>query len=112
MKGRRMAISLVVAAIFGIFCAYGTSGVQIPDFQITMPYLATVFYSRLLIGFAIGLAGSAVLLKGRYKNAALRGAIIGAVVSIGISIYGGAEVFIAAGIIYGIVTDLVATRFG
>jgi len=109
---RRLSVSLVVSAIFGILCAWGTSTVQIPGFAMTMPYLLTVFYARLLMGFLIGFSGGLVMLKGRFSNAALRGAIMGVITSISISFYGGAAVFIGAGIIYGIITDLLATKFG
>lgn len=109
-NGKRMAISLIIAAFFGFFCAYGTSGVEIPGFTITLEYLATIFYARLLIGFAIGLAGGWVLVKSRVKNAALRGGIIGAVVTPVISFYGGWEIFMLFGILYGIITDVVATK--
>ncbi|MBM3303540.1 MAG: hypothetical protein FJY76_00445 [Candidatus Aenigmarchaeota archaeon] len=109
---RRLLVSLVVSAIFGILCAYGTSNVQIPGFTMTMPYLMTIFYARLLTGFLIGFAGSWAILKSRYGNAALRGAIMGIISSVSISFYGGAAVFIGAGIIYGIITDVLATKFG
>ena len=107
---KRMGISLLLAGFFGAGCAYGTSTAQIPGFTATMPYLLTIFYGRLLMGFIIGLAGGVVLVKGALKNAALRGGTIGAVCSIGISFYGGAAVFITAGIVYGVITDCVATR--
>jgi hypothetical protein len=109
---KRMLVSLLLAAFFGLGCAYGTSTVEIPGFTVTMPYLETIFYARLLMGFMIGLAGGVVLLKGATKNAVLRGAVIGAISSVSISFYGGAEVFIAAGIVYGIITDVVATKTG
>jgi len=110
INGKRMLVSLLLASFFGAGCAYGTSTAQIPGFTVTMPYLETIFYARLLMGVIIGLAGGVVLLKGAVKNAAVRGAIIGAVCSISISFYGGAAIFIAAGIVYGIITDVVATK--
>ena len=111
MNIKRMIIAVIVSAIFGIFCAYGTSNVEIPNFEITMAYLYTIFYARLLIGVFIGIADNINLLKGKYQNSILRGAVFGLLASIVISFYGGALVFIAAGIIYGIITDLIATRF-
>ena len=71
----------------------------------------TIFYARLLIGFFVGIGGHIQLLTNKYQNAAIRGAIFGLIASIVISFYGGGEVFIGAGIIYGVVTDLIATRF-
>ncbi len=109
---KRLAISLVVSAIFGILCAYGTSTIQIPGFTMTMEYLLAVFYARLMMGFLVGFTGGVNLLKRKYGNSALRGAIMGVIASVSISFYGGAAVFIGAGIIYGIITDLVATKLG
>jgi ABC-type Mn2+/Zn2+ transport system permease subunit len=108
----RMTIALAMAALFGFFCAYGTSTIEIPGFTMTMEYMLTIFYSRLMIGLLVGFAGCLVILKKPMANAALRGAMLGGIMSIGISFYGGAEIFIMAGIIYGMITDVVATRFG
>lgn len=110
INGKRMLISLLLAGFFGLVCAYGTSTVEIEGFTITLPYLATIFYARLLMGFMIGLAGGVLILKGDMKNAVVRGAVLGVISSIVISFYGGGEIFIAAGIVYGIITDVVATK--
>jgi Mg/Co/Ni transporter MgtE len=112
MKAKRMAISLFVAALCGVFCAYGTSTVQIPGFQVTMPYLLTIFYSRLLIGLVVGLAENIRLIRIELWNSILRGAVMGAIMSVSISFYGGAQVFIPFGMIYGAITDYLATRLG
>ena len=111
MNAKRLLIALVISAIFGIFCAYGTSAVEIEGFEITLPYLITIFYTRLLIGFFVGIGDNVELIKKKYHNAALRGGLFGLITSIVISFYGGGEFFIIFGIIYGIITDLVATRF-
>ncbi len=107
---KRMAIALILAAFFGVMCAWGTSTVEIPGFVMTTEYLLTVFYARLMIGFLVGFSGGLVMLKGKTANAALRGGIMGLIASISISFYGGTAIFIAAGIVYGIITDVVATR--
>jgi len=112
MNVKRLVIALVLSAFFGAGCAYGTSTVEIPGFTVTMPYLLTIFYARLLIGFFVGLCGGLTLVKSKYLNAVLRGAMFGLITSVVISFYGGAVIFIAAGLIYGIITDLLATRFG
>ncbi|WP_455276710.1 hypothetical protein [[Eubacterium] cellulosolvens] len=112
MNIKRMLISLVVSALCGVFCAYGTSTVEIPGFEVTMPYLLTIFYNRLLMGFVIGLAGSVRILKKESFNSIIRGIVIGAIISVGISFYGGGFAFIGAGILYGALTDFLATRFG
>ncbi|UCD04305.1 MAG: hypothetical protein JSW73_01555 [Candidatus Woesearchaeota archaeon] len=111
MNRKRIAIAVLIAALFGAFCAYGTSTIEIPGFEMTVAYLSTIFYARLLLGVFVGIGDNIKILKGTYKNAALRGAIFGILTSIVISFYGGAVTFIGAGIIYGIITDLLATRF-
>jgi hypothetical protein len=108
---KRLLISLVIAAFFGLFCVYGTSSVEIEGLEITLPYLLTIFYARLLIGFFVGIGDNVVILKKKYQNAILRGALFGLITSIVISFYGGGEFFIIFGIIYGIITDLIATKF-
>jgi len=107
-----MGIALLIAGLFGFFCAYGTSNVEIPGFEVTLPYLMTIFYARLLIGFFVGFGGHVKFVKGEMKNAVVRGAVFGIITTIVISFYGGAGIFMAAGIIYGIITDLLATKFG
>jgi len=111
MNLKRLLIALVISAVFGIFCAYGTSTIEIVGFEITLPYLLTIFYARLLIGFFVGIGDNIEIIKNKYQNAAIRGAIFGIITSIGIAFYGGGEIFIIFGIIYGTITDLVATRF-
>lgn len=111
MNKKRLIIALFVSALFGIFCAYGTSTVEIEGFEITLAYLLSVFYARLLIGFFVGIGEHVKIVDNTYQNAALRGALFGIIASIVLSFYGGWEFFLGAGIIYGIITDLVATRF-
>jgi hypothetical protein len=109
---KRMGIALIVAAIFGLFCAYGMTTVEIPGVEITLSLLLMTFYARLLIGFVIGLSEHVKLLGREPHNSILRGAVMGGIVSIVVSFYGGGEVMISFGIIYGIITDFLATRFG
>lgn len=111
LNKKRMLIALMLAAFFGLGCAYGTSTAEIEGFTPTLPCLATILYGRLLMGFMIGLAGGVAILKGEMRNAVIRGAAIGIISSIAISFYGGGSIFIMAGIVYGIITDVVATRF-
>ncbi len=111
MKTKRLLIALLISGLFGLFCAYGTSTVEIEGFEITLPYLLSVFYARLLIGFFVGTDEHINILQNTYQNAALRGALFGIIASIVLSFYGGAEFFIGAGIVYGIITDVVSTRF-
>jgi hypothetical protein len=97
---------------FAVKRAYGTSTVEIEGFEITLPYLITIFYSRLLIGLVIGLSEDIKLLERELLNSVTRGALMGAMVSIGISFYGGSLIFITAGIVYGALADLLSTKLG
>lgn len=107
---KRMLIALVMASVFGFFCAWGTTTVEIPGFVVSLPYLATVFYARVLIGFAVGLNSNMKIAENENVNSLTRGALMGAIVSPVISFFGGFEILMCAGIIYGALTDLVATK--
>ncbi len=112
MGMKRLAIAIVIGMLAGIFCAYGTTVANVPGLVMTMPLLAMIFYNRLIIGLTVGLAGGVILVKGKMLNAALRGVVLGAIVSIGISFNGGGELLILFGMVYGLVADLLATKFG
>lgn len=111
-KMKRMIIAILVASFFGFFCAYGTSMVEIPGFEMTAEYLATIFYSRLMIGLIIGVAEDFKITGKEPVNSLVRGGVLGGLMSGTISFYGGAVIFIAAGVIYGAITDFVATKWG
>ena len=111
MNKKRLGIALLLSGLFGVFCAYGTSTVEIEGFEITLPYILTIFYARVLIGFFVGISEHIQILKNKYQNAALRGAIFGLIASIVIAFYGGGEILMSAGTVYGLITDVVATRF-
>ena len=67
-----------------------------------------IFYDRVLLGFVVGIA------YGLKIHPLIRGAIIGAVVSLLIAIPSGitgGALLMGAGVVYGMVTDLVATKF-
>lgn len=103
---RRIKISLALGVIAGVICLYGTM-TSIPG-VLTIPILATIFYDRILLGFVVGIA------DGFKINPLIRGAIIGAVVSLLIAIPSGitgGALLVGAGVVYGIFIDLVATKF-
>lgn len=118
MKMKRMIIALVVSGLFGIYCSYATyeylKTADIPGL-VTMEYLLTIFYNRLILGFIIGFVEDITMIKKRLLNSIVRGVVLGAIISLGISFYGfftGSYTFILFGILYGAVTDLLATKFG
>jgi hypothetical protein len=103
---RRIKISMALGGVAGAICLYGTLA-SIPG-VLTLPILATIFYDRVLLGFVVGIA------YGLKIHPLIRGAIIGAVVSLIVAIPSGiigGAFLMGAGVVYGIVTDLVATKF-
>jgi hypothetical protein len=107
MNTRRVLMSIVLGIIFGAICAFGSAG-NLPSGVPAAPILATIFYNRVLLGLVIGIAG------GIEVHPALRGTVFGAIVSIAIAIpsgISGGAILIAAGVIYGIITDVLATKY-
>lgn len=105
MNLRRVAISTVLGAAAGAICAYG-SATSVPS--LTLPILASIFYDRLLLGFVVGIA------DGIDVRPAMRGLVLGLVVSALIAIPSGLEggaILMAAGAVYGLVIDILASRF-
>lgn len=105
MNLKRISISIALGFIFGAVCLYGTMN-SIPG-QLSPPILATIFYDRLLLGLVIGVAG------GLPVNPILRGAVLGAAVSLIIAIPSGyiGALLLGAGVVYGVLIDWAATRF-
>lgn len=116
MNSRRTAIAMLVGAASGLFCAYGTAMVQIPGVVVTFWTLVAIFYNRLLLGFVVGIADGVALLRGKLRNAALRGALLGIAVSLGIVLWSEPTASsltpVALGAVYGLVADVLATKFG
>ena len=95
-----------MGVVAGAICLYGTM-TSIPG-MLTWPILATIFYDRVLLGFVVGIA------YGLRMHPLIRGAVIGAVVSLLIAIPSGitgGALLMGAGVVYGIIVDLVATKF-
>ena len=110
----RMTIALVIGALFGIFCAWATSNAPIPAQWLTVEFLIYIWYNRLILGFVLGISDNIKIIKSKYGNSIVRGAIIGTIVSVILVIIPGwpAISYLFAGTIYGIVIDLIATKFG
>jgi len=95
----------------GIFCIIGAGmrlGVQGNEL-----FLLATWFNRVLIGLVVGLAGDVKISDG-WKNAAIRGATLGLIVSLSFFLstaFKDLAGFIA-GIIYGLIADLVATKWG
>jgi len=116
MNTKRILIATAIGLLCGIFCAYGTMWKvrqgELDTELATTGALAFIVVNRLLIGFIVGLADRIKL------NCVLRGAIIGAVVSLMIGIFPVLEgnvtsalTVIGFGVAYGIIADAAATKF-
>ncbi|MBD3388968.1 MAG: hypothetical protein GF416_07775 [Candidatus Altiarchaeales archaeon] len=116
MSSKRMAIAVVVGLLSGIFCAVGTAQMADEgkfDFEVTNGLLASTVYNRILIGLVVGLAGGIAM------HPVLRGALAGAIVSMAISIHPivdgnpmGGLMPLLFGIAYGVIADVLSTRYG
>ena len=114
MNVKRFSIALILGAIAGFLCAYGTKMAVAEgtlDLKLTDGILASVFYNRLLIGMVIGIAGGLSL------TAWLRGLIIGVIVSLAMGItplvdgnLHGMLVIVGAGAVYGLIIDFIASK--
>ena len=109
MKAKRLVIATILGILCGIFCMYGTM-IKFPgEFGTLM--LIGIVYNRALIGIVIGIADNIDL------HPAMRGAIIGVVVSMAMIIFivdsdsSGALIVLAFGLVYGVLIDVVTTKF-
>lgn len=104
-----------MGAILGIFCILGVSqrmpANPLPNATI---YLIGAWYNRVVMGIMIGFAGEFVLLPGEKTtlNSILRGALLGAIVSVGFAFFQQAltVTYFFAGIGFGTINDVVTTR--
>ena len=114
-KIKRLLIGTVMGAILGIFCIIGVS-FRLPDpvYPNATVYLIGAWYNRVVMGALIGLAGGIKLYKNENNlvNSIIRGALIGAFVSVSFSFLSQAiELpYFFAGIVWGLVNDLITTR--
>ncbi len=112
---KRLIIGIVMGAFLGIFCVIGVS-LRLPNpvYPNATIYLTGAWYNRVVMGALIGLAGGIKLYKDENNivNSIIRGAIIGAFVSVGFSFLSQSITltYFLAGIAWGIVNDLVTTR--
>jgi hypothetical protein len=111
MKMKRLIISLIIGALSGLFCIFWTY-LEMSGFETTIQYLITIFYNRLLIGFVVGISNSLKIINRNPQNTILRGAIIGAIISVALYIQTGSLGFIPPGIVFGAIADFLATKYG
>jgi len=108
MGTKRLKISLLTGAILGVVCIIGASVRS--GFQSEAYWLFALWYNRLLMGLVIGLPWQ----NSGLKKAVVRGAFLGLFVSFAFySATGFSDVVsFLAGILYGIIIEYFAFRFG
>lgn len=111
---RRIGIAVLLGAFLGVFCIVGV-GARI-GFSGNEWYLFGMWYNRVLMGVLIGFAGTWKIISGEeneYENAAIRGLVLGTFVTSAIllSMEFRDLPSWSAGIVYGVLIDLGATRF-
>ncbi len=105
---KRMKVSLIMGAILGVVCIVGASIRS--GFDLNVIYLFAFWYNRLLMGFVIGLLDG----KKGLPKILYRGALIGLLVSLAFYSSTGFSdpVGFIAGIIYGVIIEYIAFKFG
>jgi len=116
IKTKRLIVGTVIGAFLGIFCIIGVS-LRLPNpvYPNATIYLIGAWYNRVVMGALIGLAGGIKLYKNEKNlvNSIIRGAIIGAFVSVSFSFLSQAIelMYFFAGIVWGLLNDLLTTQF-
>lgn len=111
MNNKRLTISILLGAILGILCVIGI--IIRMGFLGNELFLLATWVNRVVIGLVIGLAPHYEL-KNNTKKILLRGALFGFIISGSFYLATSFEDtpgFIA-GIVYGIIIDYVATKYG
>lgn len=106
---RRTSIGLIAGAVLGIFCIIGVN-FRMGD-QVTGLFLFATWFNRVVMGLMIGFYTPA---SKNLLHSAVRGGLLGLIVSF--SLYSATEFIdtpgFIAGIVYGIIIDVLATKFG
>lgn len=105
---KRLLVAILTGSLLGIFCIIGIN-IRMGD-QVTGLFLFSTWFNRVVMGLAIGLYTPN---SKNIKIAIIRGGAIGLIVSF--SLYSASNFIdtpgFVAGIIYGIIIDVIATRF-
>jgi len=109
---KRLIISLTTGALLGVICIIGGT-IRAGGFKGNEFYIIGMWYNRIIIGLVLGLAAELKLVSNP-ANRYARGALLGLVVSLAFFISTGMRDIPAliAGILYGIIIEFVAYRFG
>ncbi|MBN2014064.1 MAG: hypothetical protein JW778_02690 [Candidatus Altiarchaeota archaeon] len=115
MNTKRVLIATFIGLLCGLFCAAGTMSLDNPNLIVTTGLLVSIVYNRTLIGFIVGISEHIQM------HPVLRGGIIGFFVTLAIAITSivdnpteaaGSPLLMLFGIVYGILADVIASKFG
>ena len=113
---KRIGIATLLGAILGIFCILGASG-RVGGWIGNEILLIGLWYNRVIMGLLIGFAGDLDLIKkgngSKWLNSTVRGTILGFLITLQFylsTILLDLPTFLA-GIVYGIIIDLLSTLF-
>ena len=111
MKQKRLIVALVTGAVLGVFCIIGVS-VRL-GFSGNELFIFSTWINRVIMGLVIGLA-PALKLNKQLGKVLTRGVLYGLVISgsfyLATNLYDTLGFFM--GILYGVIIDYVATRYG
>ena len=102
MNVKRLVIATILGILCGLFCMYGAM-TKFPGEFDTLALIGIV-YNRALIGIVIGTSDNIDL------HPALRGAVIGVVVSMAMAIFDAAWIVLGFGLVYGVLIDVVVSK--
>jgi hypothetical protein len=111
---KRIGFATLIGAVLGIFCILGASG-RVGGWIGNEILLIGLWYNRVIMGLLIGFAGDLQLIKkdnrSKWLNSTMRGVILGFLVSLQFYLSTNLLDLLSflAGILYGIVIDLLST---
>jgi len=111
MRKRRIVLSVILGAVLGVVCIIGV-GTRI-GFAGNELFLLAMWYNRVILGMVIGFSHDVTLIASE-KNYIVRGLLLGLVVTTAITLTSGFldTPSFFAGILYGLIIDWAATRYG
>ena len=109
---RRIGIAMISGAALGVLCIIGVgSRIGVNGNE---SYLIGMWYNRVVMGLLIGLSPEIIIISDdEMKNAAIRGLLLGFFVTTAILLSTNFKDFPSyfAGLAYGIIIDIVATKY-
>ncbi|MHA1346197.1 MAG: hypothetical protein ACTSVO_14475 [Candidatus Heimdallarchaeaceae archaeon] len=113
---KRLIISTITGALLGIICIIGVgSRLFVGDYIGNIVYLLGIWMSRLVLGVTIGFVQDFIIIPGlewkKWLNVSIRGIFFGLLFSTTVLLIDPhfSYTTFAAGIAYGLITDLAAT---